>query len=108
METPLRTAARLLDALEDLIGREGALLRAGEFAKVASLQKRINPLIVKLCSLGAANLAALRPRVDALRERRRILLSNLKERRTFLMEERRRVADMGSRLRTLRPYARPA
>lgn len=71
METPLQTSLRLLSALEELVGQETLLIRTMDFVEAVDLQERAAPLVEKLCALAAVpEVAALRPRVAALTERR--------------------------------------
>jgi len=72
MATPVQTAGRLLDALEDLVGQETVLLQAADFAAVASLQARTAAIVGELAILALdPPVWAFRPRVDAVIARRR-------------------------------------
>jgi hypothetical protein len=81
METPAQTAARLLDALQDLVAQEAVIVRAGDYAELAALQARTAALGDKLGEL-AANPAvlALRGRVEATLAQRRQSQAMLEQR----------------------------
>jgi hypothetical protein len=71
METPLKTATRLLRALEDLVSRESVLLRSTNYLEAVTIQERAGPLFRELARLAdQPGVSALKPRVDALVERR--------------------------------------
>lgn len=71
METPAQTCARLVAALEDLVGREAATLDVRDFTGVIEIQKRAAPL-VELLGAHAAEVTdpVLRERIRALLARR--------------------------------------
>jgi hypothetical protein len=54
METPRQKCARLLVALEDLVGQEISCVRTGDFAGLCSLQDRAGPLVTWLVEHGPA------------------------------------------------------
>jgi hypothetical protein len=69
METPLKTAQRLLVALEDLVSQESVLLRSTNYLEAVTIQERAGPLVHELARLAdQPGVAALKPRVDALME----------------------------------------
>ena len=71
METPLKTATRLLLALEDLVSREAVVLRSTNYLEAVTIQERARPLILELARLAnQPGVADLKPRVDALMEQR--------------------------------------
>lgn len=107
MKAALRTAARLLGALEDFAERETVLLRVGDYPGFAAIRRRETPLILRLCEMGVRDdSGALAARLDTLLARRRENLALLQERRIFLTSERQRLEAMGQRLRLVRPYVR--
>lgn len=63
---------RLLTALEDLVGQEGAVLRARDFTSLLALQERMEPLVAWLADHGEELRAAgLQERVATLAASRR-------------------------------------
>jgi hypothetical protein len=109
MKSAVKTARRLLDALENFVAQERIMLRAGHYAQMAAVQRRAAPVIAALCQLGREpGVADLRDRVSDLLARRRENLSCLTERRTFLYEARERLAARRQRLQFLGSYRNPA
>jgi hypothetical protein len=105
VNTALKTALRLLRALEDLVAQEGVLLRSRDYAQAAATRERINPLVVELCAIGnRGHLSSLAARINDLLERRREHLSGLAVRREALGRERLRLAAARERLRQMRLY----
>lgn len=51
METPVQTAARLLGALEEMIGREEKYLQSRNYDLVVQLRERTDPLVRQLVGL---------------------------------------------------------
>lgn len=80
METPVQTCARLLGALEDLIGQETASLAARDFAAIRLIQQRAAPLVDYVGTHGPAvakTHPAIRTRVTAVLARRQQNLATL-------------------------------
>lgn len=70
METPAQEAARLLIALDELVGREGGLLRGGYYDLAAEIRERTAPLVQQLAGLaGQPGVEDCRPRLAALQAR---------------------------------------
>jgi hypothetical protein len=71
MESAARRFARLLGALEDLVGQEDATLRAGDFAAAGEVQRRAEPIVSGLGELGPGHAdGPARARIAALLARR--------------------------------------
>ena len=69
---PVPLFIRLLGALEDLAAQEAMQLAGENYAAVRQTQERAEPLVTELARLGgSAVTTALRPRLEALLERRR-------------------------------------
>lgn len=70
METPAQQAARLLRALDELVGREGMFLRGGYYDLAAETRGRAAPLVQQLAGLaGQPGVEDSQPRVAALQAR---------------------------------------
>jgi hypothetical protein len=110
METPLQAALRLLSALEELVGQETLLIRTMDFVEAVDLQERAGPLVEKLCALAAVpEVAALRPRVAGLMERRGQNHHFLDTQLARIQGELARVNEARGRLRRVAPaYGTPA
>ena len=104
METPAKTAVRLLDALKDLVAQEAAIVRAGDYAALAALQARTAALGEKLGEL-AANPAvlALRERVEATLAQRQQSQAMLQQRLAEARAEIQRLHQGRQRLGKLAP-----
>jgi len=84
-------AARLLAALEDLIGREGMYLRAGQYDLVVSNRRRTEPLVRQLAAMAdLPGVRELRPLLDATLERSERNAALLREKMQELGYELRR------------------
>ena len=71
MEAPGQKFYRLVSALDDLVAQEAANVAARDYAAVADIQSRANPLVAALASLGAGAADAMaRARVASLLSRR--------------------------------------
>jgi len=67
MDTPARKAARLLDALDELVGDEGLYLRGGHYDLAVETRQRTAPLVDALAAMaGDPAMADFQPRVAAL------------------------------------------
>jgi hypothetical protein len=72
METPAQTGGRLLAAFEELVAQESVAVNTADYPALAVLQERAAAVSGKLGALaGDPAVAALRPQVEALLERRR-------------------------------------
>ena len=86
METAEETALRLLAALEILVAEDEFAVRAGEFEQTLAVQKRAEPVIVRLAQLlsrpGLSDQTrqSLSPRLTGLRARRAASLEVLNSR----------------------------
>ena len=70
MENPVQLAARLLDALDELIEQEGMYLRGGYYDLAVEIRVRAEPLIRQLVSIaGEPGVSDFRPQVAAVIER---------------------------------------
>jgi hypothetical protein len=104
MDTPLQTATRLLDALEDLAGQETLLIRTMDFVEAVAVQERSAPLVEKLCSLAAApEVLTLRARVNGLLDRCAQNHHFLDTQLAHLQGELARVNEARGRLRRVAP-----
>jgi len=105
-ESPEAAAGRLVTSMEEIMGRETALLRAGHCVRAAAASGRVAPLISRLRELNAdhpAAVAKVRLRVCALLDLRRRNCARLRELRVRLVAERSRIAEAGRRLQSLAP-----
>jgi hypothetical protein len=102
--TPVATAARLLDALDELITQENILIRTMDFVEAVQVRERAAPIVDKLCELASEPVAAaLRSRLDVLLGRcdqnYRLLEGHLAQ----MQEELSRVSQARGRLRHFAP-----
>jgi hypothetical protein len=51
MDTPFQTAIRLLDALDEMLNQETALIRTMDFVEAVQVRERSGPLVERLCFL---------------------------------------------------------
>lgn len=110
VEASLATAARLLTALEELVGEEATLIRTMDFVEAVEVRERAAPLVEKLCSLAEdpALAAALRTRTAELIERSNQNYHFLDSQLTRLQAELGRVNEARGRLRHVAPaYGSP-
>ncbi len=71
MEAPGKKFQRLVAALDDLVTQEAATVAAGDFEAVADIQRRADPVVTALATLGAEVAdAAARARIASLLSRR--------------------------------------
>lgn len=104
METPLQTALRLLDVLEDLACQESANLRNLDLVEAVEVTERAAPVVLRLAELATdPTVASLRPRVAALLEQRRQSASLLDAHLARLQSEMRRVDEARNRLAKVAP-----
>ena len=102
------TAARLLGALEILVGRQAASFGGARWAEALAAERRAAPLIAHLARLGPQTIAAVRPRLGALLARRGEFRVKIAERRARLEGDRRRLEEARGRLQQVARYARTA
>ncbi len=104
METPFKSATRLLVALDELVGEETALIRTMDFVEAVAVRERTAPLVELLCSLAAdAEVMRLQPRVHALLERWSQNHHFLETQLVRLQAELNRVTEARLRLRRVVP-----
>ncbi|MFI5336188.1 MAG: hypothetical protein ACHQ5A_05370 [Opitutales bacterium] len=108
METPVQTALRLLDALEDLAAQETANLRNLDFVEAVQVLERSAPLVNRLAELAAdPEVLALRPRIAALLDQRQQSASLLDAHLARVQSEMRRVDEARARLAKIAPVYGP-
>ncbi len=105
--SPVATAARLLDAFDELITQENILIRTMDFVEAVQVRERAEPIVAKLCELASEPVAvALRSRLDVLLGRcdqnYRLLEAHLAK----AQEELARLSQARGRLRTFVPAYR--
>ena len=104
MESPAETAARLITALEDLVGQETMLLRTMDFVEAVAVQERAAPVVARLCELAAdPAVRTLQPRVAQLARRREQNYHFLDAQLARMHEELRRIDEARGRLRQVAP-----
>ena len=104
MNESVKTAQRLIAALDELVTQESVVIRTMDFSAAVELRERAAPIVEKLCALAADPLVAgLRPRLDGLLERGTQNSQFLDAQLARMQDELNRVGEAHGRLRRVAP-----